>query len=189
MTLLALDLATSTGFAIGDPLAHRVVTPLEAAAGDNVKPVSGRFVVARPKTDLGPFLVGFEDWLTGIFDEHRVTQVVFEMPWIGAVKDPRTDRCILSASQTTLRKLTGLAGMTEAVAHRRGLSEDDIWEANNASVRKHFIGKGKGKRDELKRLTIEACQVRGWDPMTDDEADALALFDYACHFLQNKEAA
>ena len=189
MTLLALDLATSTGFAIGDPLAFRPLTPLEAAAGDNAKPVSGRFVVARPGTDLGPFLVSFEDWLGGIFDEYAITQLVFEMPWIGVKHDERTDRWVLSANQMTLRKLTGLAGMTEAVAHRRGVAEDDLWEANNATVRKHFIGKGRGKRDELKRLTIEACQRRGWDPMTDDEADALALFDFACHCLQSKDAA
>jgi hypothetical protein len=33
----------------------------------------------------------------------------------------------------------------------------------------------------LKAMTMEACRARGWDPENYDEADALAVLDYAAH--------
>ena len=121
-----------------------------------------------PKTgvDVGRFLCAFEDWLTAdLMARTRPERVVFETAWVG----PKTN-------QATARKLMGMAGEVEKICHRNGLM---CVEANNASVRKHFIGKGRGTRDELKQMTIEACRARGWQPANDDEADALAILDYA----------
>lgn len=47
------------------------------------------------------------------------------------------------------------------------------------TIRKHFIGKGNTPRAEAKRATIKRCQMLGWDPQNDNEADAAALWDYA----------
>ena len=151
--LLTLDLATSTGWAAWRPGDSRV------ASG----------VVRMPKTgeDVGWFLDVFDARLRDLLTLHSPEMVVFEAPWIG----PNTH-------QDTARKLLCLAGMTELVCRRAGLR---YREANNASVRKHFIGKGRGDRRTLKDMTMRACQQRGWDPENDDEADALALLDYAAH--------
>lgn len=171
MSLLALDLATVTGYAVGDPELHERLTALEAyGRGDNAKPFSGSHRIAPPGTPLGVFCIRYEDWLGDMLLVHQATHVVFEAPWVGG-----------KTSQDVARKLMGLAILTETVATRAKVPW--IREANNASVRKHFIGKGRGDRKTLKRLTIEACQNRGWEPRNDDEADALALFDYACHCL------
>lgn len=171
--LLALDLATTTGFAVGDPAVYRPLTPLEVASqGGNAKPYSGAQRIGAKNAEIGPFGVEYEDWLGDMIAVHMVDRIVFEAPWIGG-----------QTSQDTARKLMGLACWTESVACRKGVPW--VFEANNASVRKHFTGVGRGDRSRLKRLTIEACQLRGWDPRGEDEADALALYDYACHCIQN----
>jgi len=154
--LLTLDLATSTGWAFWHPGASRV------ASG----------VIRLPKTreDVGWFLDAFEERLKDLLTLHTPDTLVFEAPWVG----PQTH-------QDTARKLLCLAGMTELICRRAGMR---YREANNASVRKHFIGKGRGDRKSLKAMTMRGCQERGWDPQNDDEADALALLDYAAHVLK-----
>lgn len=75
----------------------------------------------------------------------------------------------------TVFKLCALAGMAEWFAHRIGAAcrqvEQQRW-------RKHFIGRGTGKSEELKRLAMEAARLRGWDPANDHEADAAGVLDF-----------
>ncbi len=96
--------------------------------------------------------------------------IAFETPWVG----PKTH-------QDVARKLQGLAAVTEMVAHQLGAR---CLEGNNSSVLLHWTGKGGGKRPEKKARTMAACEVRGFHPQNDDEADALALLDYPAHFLK-----
>lgn len=63
------------------------------------------------------------------------------------------------------------------------------WEANTRTVIKHFTGDGGGKRPERKERVIAECHARGWKPETEDEADALAILDYARHCLGDRTAA
>ncbi|NIA72296.1 crossover junction endodeoxyribonuclease RuvC [Pelagibius litoralis] len=157
--LLCLDLATSTGFAFWRPGANRIA--------------SGSFRLPRTGPDVGWFVDEFEQRLSEMLGFHKPELVVFEAP-------------LLRGGQTsidTARKLMGLAIMTEFVCRRAGVK---YLEANNASVRKHFIGKGRGERKQLKAMTIQACRERGWDPANDDEADALALLSYAVDLLRLK---
>lgn len=49
-----------------------------------------------------------------------------------------------------------------------------------STIRKHFIGHGGMKRKEAKRAALVRCKQLGWNPLNDDEADAAALWDYAC---------
>lgn len=121
---------------------------------------------------LGEFLSQYTGWLGDTIRTERVDTVVFEQPFVG-----------VNTHQQVARKLMSLSGLTELVCWR---ADVDCHEANNASVRKHFIGKGRGKRADLKAMTIQACQDKGWGPQNDDEADALALLDYAAHLFKMK---
>lgn len=153
--LLALDLATSTGFAL-------------RSANGLIQSGSQRF---QKGLAVGPFLIAYERWLAESLTVWQPEVVAFEAPWVGGV-----------THQDTARKLMCLAGVTE-MACLKAPSVQRHFEANNASVRKHFLGKGRGDRKELKRLAIDACRARGWDPENDDEADALALLDYLAHCI------
>ena len=150
MRILALDLATATGWALWASWG-------EVEYG----------TVRLPKTgeDVGRFLLAFEGWLAPRLTEWKVELVVFEMPIL-----PQPTQ------MATLRKLYGLAGVTEMVAIRAGV---DVCEKNLSTIRKHFIGCGTGPREVMKRLTVEECRRRGWDPEDDNAADALALLDLA----------
>lgn len=48
-----------------------------------------------------------------------------------------------------------------------------------STIRKHFIGHGKLERKQAKSETIHRCKMLGWDVANDNEADACALWDYA----------
>ena len=149
--IVALDLATRTGWA-------RWRADAEVSHG----------TVTLPKTgpDVGRFLAAFDDRLVSVL-ALAPDVVVFEAPWVGA----RTH-------QNTARKLMCLAGFLEFFCHRADIP---CREVNNASVRKHFCGKGRAPRKELKHLVMQACRARGWTPANDDEADALAVLDFAAH--------
>lgn len=44
-------------------------------------------------------------------------------------------------------------------------------------VKRYAVGKGNANKDAM----VEAARARGWDPVDDNEADALWLLDYALH--------
>ena len=149
--LLALDLTPHTGWA-------------RWRSGGEVR--FGTIALPKSGPDIGRFLAAFDDRLVSVLAV-APDVVVFEAPWIG----PNTH-------QDTARKLMCLAGMLEFVCHRAAIP---CREVNNAAVRKHFCGKGRAPRAEMKRLVTQACRARGWQPANDDEADALAVLDFAAH--------
>lgn len=153
--ILALDLATRVGWATWS--ADRGV-----GSGVKVLPTTGE--------DVGRFVGTYMQWLDDTLALDARDLVVFEAPWIG----PQT-------SQDTARKLLGLAVGTEVVCWRRGLR---CLEQSVPAVRKHFVGNGRLPRREAKAAVIAACRARGWTPKDDNDADALALLDYAAHLLR-----
>ncbi len=83
--------------------------------------------------------------------------------------------------------LIGLVGCVAGVAASYG---HDPVKIDIGSYRKHFLGKHYIKRDfptlkdaaarkAIKQLVIDRCELLGWSPDNDDEADAMALWDYA----------
>lgn len=156
-TVLALDLATVTGFACGStdgtPVSHGVV--------------------AIPKTgeDIGRFLAHFRDWLNAALDDMGPDEIVFESPIL-----PDT------INLKTARKLYSLAGVAEMVAHDRKIR---VSEANLNDIRGHFIGIKQAPRDVpkskrrqwIKDKIIAECRKRGFRVSGDDDADAIALLD------------
>ena len=69
----------------------------------------------------------------------------------------------------------GLRGCVMAAAFMAGVP---VKQAHAASIRKHFIGHGRLPRKDAKRATIGRCWQLGWKAQNDNEADALAIFDF-----------
>lgn len=183
MMLLALDLATVSGFAVGETDEFPSLTPLEAvapSASRNTRaPISGERRIGRKGCDVGAFLLDYDAWLTDLKKVHGFQMVVYEAPLV-MLRGKKKDRI----NMDTIRKLIGLANHTDFFCAMKGIG---VFQANNASVRKHFIGRGNGPTEVLKRMTFAECQARGWNARGFDEADALAVFDFACFCLQEDE--
>lgn len=156
MQILALDLALTTGWALGTPM-------------DKV-PTSGSIKIARDDASMAKLFCDWRVYLRDFLLLHPdITLVVFESPLLPFMKQGKTNI-------DTLRRLIGLAAVTEELLY--SLGKYDIREARVADVRSHFIGSNRHKRAEAKTLTIRRCRQLGWEPQDDNAADALALWDY-----------
>lgn len=159
MRLLVLDLATNAGFAVGT----------EAGVEDH-----GSHRLPTTGNDLAAFLKAYRAWLTSMIQRHLPHEVVFESPILTG-----------ATNIATLRKLYSLAGLTELIAKDLGCR---VGEANLMDIRRHFIGVCRApkeikeqseRRKWLKDRITSSARTRGFRPINDDDADALALFSYA----------
>ena len=170
--LLFLDIATVTGFAVGEIGTDAPATALERASGvKEPQPLSGTKHIGSPQLSTGAFYSAYERWLRDMVGVHKPDMIVYEAPFIGSGKKAQA-----------AFKLLGMAAITNLVAYREKVK---IIPAHNASIRKHFCGKGNAPRKELKRLVMEECTKRGWTFADDNEADALAGFDFTRTCLTN----
>lgn len=113
--------------------------------------------------------------VTRLIEAHGVTEVVQEAPFVGR-----------TSNASSLMPLFGYRAAAMMAAHRKGLG---VQTFTPATVRKHFIGHGGLGREDAKAAVISKCQWRGWAPANDDEADALALWDYRCALLDSRHLA
>lgn len=111
-------------------------------------------------------------------DIHRldaITHLFFEATILPQPKVGDDGRAHMRTSPQTVYKLCALAGMAEWFAKRINAKcrqvEQQRW-------RKHFMGRGTGKSDELKRLAKAEADRRGWRVSNDHEADAAGVLDY-----------
>jgi hypothetical protein len=163
--LLALDLATTTGFVAG-------------AIGGT--PVHGSKRLASPGASGPEVFGGYIAWLVDMIKVHAPRVVVYEAPLAPSIVKGKTN-------VNTVRRLMGLAALTEGVAYRMGIYT--VLEATVADVRQHFIGRRNLPGDEGKRAVAMRCRQLGYEPTDDNAADALALWDYACAMRNPKLAA
>lgn len=157
MILAALDIATSTGVAVGK-------------AGSN------------PKTwtvDLGKKLTEDQRFSNVL----RLTHTLIE--------DHSPDLIAVEAAiggKTASAFLIGLVACVRGVAANRGVPVEVCYLAG---IRKHFLGRNITVRDfpalkpadakrAIKLEVVKRCAMLGHNPQTDDEADAIALHDFAC---------
>lgn len=156
--ILALDTATVTGWALGSL---------------DCEPESGHMRLPKTGDDIGRFINAYRDWLREMIRRHEPTELVFEAALLSPGK---------FTNAQTIRKLNGLAAMTESVASECGLR---CSEGNLSTIRKHFVGQGRAPKEApdgrkwFKTQVMERCEAKGWSPDNDDEGDALALLDYA----------
>jgi len=156
--IVGLDIATSTGCA-----AWRGGTPAPALLTVQLPSDPGE--VAKPMERLRRALA-----------ELQAVEPISHLFFEATILPGRT-------SAQTVYKLCALAGMAEWFAHRIGAACRQVQQQN---WRKHFMGRGTGRSEELKRLAVEACRLRGWNPANDHEADAAGVLDYglACFDIQ-----
>jgi hypothetical protein len=159
MTLiLALDLATVTGWAKGAP--------------NDARPTSGfiRFGDAEssPNAIFGAALTWLSNFLK---EEPRPTSLILE-----AMLPPQAK---LGATSAAVRdRLAGLHGVARSVAHLRGIY--DIATASALDVRQHFcLDRHAGKQG-----VFQKCHALGWRVSDLNESDACALWHYACALVE-----
>lgn len=156
MIILSLDIATRTGVALG-------------RAGQKPRAIS---------IDLGKGLsygVRFANairYTDSLIRKHKPDLVVFEAAVGGDKRHPL---------------LTGLAA---AVQGQATVMQARVEPVAIASVRKHFLGRHLTSKDyphlgqdearqAIKCEVMRRCQILGMPVRDDDEADAVAIFDYA----------
>lgn len=158
--ILALDLATTTGFAIGKPFQM---------------PRWGTIRFGKPGASNNAIFAHAMDWITALLDPiPRPSTLILESLLPPDAKVGKTSRDVRD-------RLCGLQAIVRAVAHKKGIY--DISEAGPQTVRKHFIGDGMLKRELAKAAVMQRCRQLGWDPQDDNAGDALALFSFACAII------
>lgn len=153
-SILALDVATRTGWAFGRP---------------GELPLSGSVRLAPPGSSNGTIGRGLLRWMTDFLTVNQVDALYYEVPI-----DPRH----MGAKTTfaTARILLGLPFLVETIAEARGLFY--LREARVQDVRKHFVGEARPK--DRKGAVMARCRQLGWKPQDDNAGDALALWSFAC---------
>jgi hypothetical protein len=171
--LFALDVATTTGFAYGMP---------------GARPSWGHFRSGRRGAASGEVLSAFSLWLAERCLAWRPHWIVFEAPYIPRTAPARirtaTGHIIATVPAVTppidinvLRRLIAMCGLVEMIAHDHRIH---CREAAANVICRHFTGRGSwGSRANKKAATQKMCGVYGWPGVSEDEADALALWVYA----------
>jgi hypothetical protein len=179
--ILAFDVATRTGWASGE--------------------VGGipEWGVAEftSKSGTGEVLSRFRFWLMSKVLAIKPDLIAFEAPYVPVARAPRFVKAgsvphgpfpLMAAAPgpppmnaNTLRRLLAMNGLVEEIAFERGIK---CREATVLDISRFFTGTvTHGGRANKKAATIAACRRLGWDTVSDDAADALALWCYAEHVL------
>ena len=145
--ILALDIATSTGWAVSRPGA---AIPL--ATRDNVnEPIidSGVWHLPSGKSDR---IVGLWHHILDTGSKHRVSAICAEAPFMG-----KSAKVIM-----TLAELGGVARLISK------LQRIPFYLVQPSEIKKFATSKGNASKDDM----IHAGELRGWDVEDDNEADA-----------------
>jgi hypothetical protein len=156
--VLALDVATVTGWARGKP---------------GAQPTSGSIRFASAGASKGAIYNGCLMWAIDFLTPPLPDLIVIEQPLSFMAKIGKTNA-------DAVELLHVLPGIIRAVAYQRGIYD---WRSARVDVvRHHFIGSNP-KGDEGKYQTVRKCRALCWDPKDDDAADALATWDYQCSLI------
>ena len=170
MSILALDIATTTGWAFG-------------AAGE--KPRHGANTLEPTGEDLGRYAYAYVQWLTGLVRTLQPKEIVYEAP---VLPQPRFNKEKGKIEQLTnimtLRKLYSLTTLTELVALSEAVPCSEI---TSGQWRKAFLGQlypshnarnpsKRAERDDFKRAAIAVCRMMKWEPNGSDDAEALGIW-------------
>jgi len=162
MIILALDLATITGWCRGAP----GETPTYGSIGK--------------KGRSHPAIFGeLQKWLiTETAGDKRPDVIAYEMP-------------ILRPTDTgdVVGILWGLAAIVQATAYQRGIHNDHLMPIKLDAMRKFFLGKSKWKREDGKAAAVRKCRNNlKLDPQDDNAAEAIGHWCYAGALLVPQSA-
>lgn len=159
--VLALDLATVTGWALHEPGMER--------------PYFGAIKLPGKPGDVGMRADALERWLRHQYQLRRFTHIVFEAQHVAHMMDINT-----------VYMLIALGGVVEKFAFQVNAR---CYKIMIQEWRKHFIGRGAGfKRDprtkkylpgqDPKELAIRQCARYDWHTDVADAAEACGILDY-----------
>lgn len=161
--VLALDIATTSGWCIGMP---------------GEKPLLGAQRFAPAGAAHGDIFAAALVWASDFFAVHQPDVLCFEAPLPPSHMRGRT-------TANVARVLMGLPAVIEAVAKLRQVAI--IREADVQDVRGHFIGTRRLKSAQAKAATMQRVRQLGWAdperPLDNNAADACALWDYTCAMM------
>ncbi|MGX9145901.1 hypothetical protein [Mesorhizobium sp. 128a] len=154
--ILALDAARRMGWAYG---------PAGAS------PVSGSVECAQEGASRGAIFSGAGRWITAFISAHPVDVLAIEAPLPGSFVQGQTNI-------KTATILLGLPAVLEFMAFQ--LKVYRHIRVNQASVKKHFAGSGRG---DQKQAVMAKCRALGWVKPDDtdqsfDRSDALAVWSF-----------
>lgn len=156
--IMALDLARTTGWALGPP--GRAPRSGVITFGGDGASHEARFLQAHA-------------WARSMIDLHKPTTVVWEEPLPSSFLRGRTN-------SNTTALLCGLPAVIGLACYQCGLY--DVRRASPSDIRCHFIGRNMRSK-EAEAATKLRCRQLGWAYSDDNEADALALWDYMVSIL------
>lgn len=150
-SVLALDIASKTGWAFGAP---------------NLRPTHGILALPAPGLDLGGHGAAFADGMADLLTVHQPSRIVIEAPFYQA-----------KGQAITIEALLGLNMMAHTIAYRWDLR---IAKVPAVTARKAMLGRAQfGGRDEGKKAVMAWCRAQGWEPRDDNAGDALVLLAHA----------
>lgn len=173
MKILALDLATQGGWAVGE---------------HGGTPLSGSQTFGRegaPAEERAAKLLG---WMDDMLRVHQPDAVVLEQPLHPVVLAK------ISPKFATAELAYGLPVVAKMVCRMR-----KVWRVKYAEVqdvREHFVGRRTFRditcpltgrtitsREQGKAAVMNVCRWNKWDFADDNAADACATWDYGCRVL------
>lgn len=164
MDILALDVATATGWARG-----RV---------DDARPSYGSLNFGKDGASTDQIFARALVWLSGYLAGDTPDLLIMEAMLPPAALKGRTQRA-------ATERLAGLQAIFRAVARLRHVRRVELVQVPD--VRRHFLGDNP-RRIEAKRRTREECARQGWPVEDDNAADALACWSYACARINPRTA-
>jgi crossover junction endodeoxyribonuclease RuvC len=160
MIVLALDLATRTGWARGMP---------------GCEPTYGSIRWGNDGASIEAVLGEFTKWYIEQTNKlNRPDAIVYEAPIIARYGN---------TTSNTTAILQRLIGIAQGLGYVRGFHNERLQEVHVKTWRGYFIGRTQVDSKEAKRLTIHKCRLLRWEPEDDNAADALGLWSYKCALL------
>lgn len=98
------------------------------------------------------------------FEKYRPAHVVYERPF--------------NKRQVGHLENVKLQGALDVFFEGHGVA---AWAVEISSIKKHFAGHRYASKDDV----VFVCKRRGWDPVDDNAADALAILDFGICMLDN----
>lgn len=162
--VLSLDTSTHVGWAHCDRL-------------DENKPVFGTLnLPGWSRSGVGQSYVKLARFIRATIQRESLTHVIVERPLTvfahagTAAKHPDLAQALM-----------GFTAVAELAALEVGAK---CYVETSQTIRKHFLGNGRPK--DPKAVVIARCRQLGWKPLDDNQADAIAGWDYAKSILQAK---
>ena len=172
LTVLALDQATQTGWAVGD------MNSFEARTVEfgNIKMLKREF--------MGERLLMLSETLGEIIAHYKPGLIALEHPYWPqpGKKKPGEEDEAPKVSAHILQFLQKVCAVVELEATRHGLPYEMYYPS---SWRKTFLGYGRkppgADADHMKKAAVQKARVLGYKVDVHDEADAIGILMHALH--------